>query len=569
MPMSFRSVALVVMALLAGCGGGGPAPQDSAASPSVARAAGPGCAYEHVFVTVERLVLNRGPSRVETVLPQRKRIDLLVADRGLLQSLGVAPLAPGHYSDVRLILSADGGSDGGIPANAVQASGGPLTALKTPGAQHSGLKLQVDFDVAEGQAADLMLDTDPCALVKQPPGAAGNSTLDPTVAAHPVNVTMPARGEFRVSVSDRNADPAVAGLPDGGYLVAWSAGGDYTMRSDVYAQRYLANGSPLGTVTAVTAAPGSQGGPQIAVLADGGYVIAFGGADTPRGGSVGLQRYAADGSPAPTMPPEVQGWQASGQTVLGLDDGSFVFAWSSAPVGRYDFDVYAQRFAADGSRLGGSSRVNTSAEGGQGSPAMGRAGRGYVIVWNSQGQGDTGVDVRAQWYRADGTASGGEVRVNTTAAGNQTAPAVATLANGDVLIIWVSDGANGEQTVVASQRYTAAGAPVGSQQVLVDSPGTISWYRSVAGLNDGGSVLAWGSCRQYGDDCHVDAQRFDTRGAAVGARTTVDTAPNARTPAVAALTDGGYVLVWSFGQPGLPYTTDIYGEQFDAQGLAR
>lgn len=562
--------ALGAAALIAACGGGA---TDHATTASEgwrsARGRPSTCAYEHVFVTIEKVVINRGAAAIEIVLPQPRRIDLLALEHGLLQALGTPPLAPGHYQGLRLVLSTDDADAGAAPANAIQPVGAAPVALRTPGAEHGGLKVRIDFDVPAGRAADLALDPDQCQLVGKPRGNAGEYVLNPVVAGVALDVTMASKGEFRVSMGN---DPDVSALADGGYLVAWAAGtGDWSTRSEVHAQRYLPDGSPAGSPVRVNSTvPGTQNNPRVATLADGGWVIAWGGSDTPRGGSIAFQQYARDGAPVggerrPDMPPTL--WQHGGQTVLGLADGSYVLAWDSAQ-GLHDFDVWSQRYAPDGIALGPPARVNVATDGVQGSAALGRTGGGHVIAWTSQGQDGSGLGVYARRYAPDGSVSD-EMRVNTRTSGDQTWPAIATLANGDFVIIWVSDGPNGPQTTISSRRYTAAGIPVGPEQVLVDSAGTLYWYRAIASLADGGHVLAWGSCAQYGSDCHVDAQRYDAAGAPAGERIRVDSLADARDPAVAGLSGGGFVIVWSFGPAGLPYVTDVYGQQFDALGARR
>src|SRR3954451_12605410 len=92
---------------------------------------------------------------------------------------------------------------------------------------------------------------------------------------------------------------------------------------------------------------------------------------------------------------------------------------------------------------------------------------------------------------------GPETRVNTTIAANQQEPAVAALSNGGYVVTWTSADGGG-------------------------------YYGSGVGLIDRG----------------IYAQRYDADGKAVGSQTRVNTtiAGNQQEPAVAALSNGGYVV---------------------------
>src|SRR5262245_24146979 len=69
---------------------------------------------------------------------------------------------------------------------------------------------------------------------------------------------------------------------------------------------------------------------------------------------------------------------------------------------------------------------------------------------------------------------------------------------------------------------------------------------SVTGLPDGGYVVTWMSLSQDGSGYGVYAQRYDPTGNPVWSETRVNTttASHQEFPTVAALSDGGYVVIW-------------------------
>ena len=68
--------------------------------------------------------------------------------------------------------------------------------------------------------------------------------------------------------------PAVATFSDGGYVVAWESY-DFGTDLNIYAQRYNASGTPLGSESRVnnSISTGHQVSPAVAALTDGGYVV--------------------------------------------------------------------------------------------------------------------------------------------------------------------------------------------------------------------------------------------------------------------------------------------------------
>ena len=184
-------VASLLAALVAGCGGGGgggggdAAPAQGTLGVSLTDA--PACGFDAVNVTVVKVRVHQSSSASDTdagwtdiTLNPARKINLLSLTNGVLERLGETPLAAGHYTQLRLVL--DPNTAVGL-ANSVVPSGGFETALVTPSAVQSGIKLVNEFDVASGQRVDLVLDFDACkSIVKR-----GNGTyaLKPVIKIIP------------------------------------------------------------------------------------------------------------------------------------------------------------------------------------------------------------------------------------------------------------------------------------------------------------------------------------------------------------------------------------------------
>ena len=202
----------------------------------------PACGYDHVWVTVQKVSVNQNSSASDTdpgwtdlTLSPAQRIDLLSLTNGVLQELGTVPLPAGHYSQVRLVLASN--TSASAPENAVQPTGGSVTALTTPSGQQSGVKLQVNADVAAGQQADLVLDFDACKSVVKA-GNSGKYILKPVIAAVPRVVTG-IQGVVTMTLSlssttisaQQNGAVVRSTMPDasGNFSIPYLAAGTYTV----------------------------------------------------------------------------------------------------------------------------------------------------------------------------------------------------------------------------------------------------------------------------------------------------------------------------------------------------
>ena len=188
--------ALIATSLVA-CGGGGgssgtpgPTPTTSMGTLSVALTDAPACGFDAVNVTVNKVRVNTSATASDTdagwtdiTLNPARKINLLNLTNGVLDTLGQTALPAGHYSQMRLVLDANGGS--GL-ANSVVPTGGTEQTLTTPSAVQSGIKLVNEFDVAAGQKVDLVLDFNACkSVVTQ---GKGRYLLKPVVKVVPTAV---------------------------------------------------------------------------------------------------------------------------------------------------------------------------------------------------------------------------------------------------------------------------------------------------------------------------------------------------------------------------------------------
>jgi hypothetical protein len=138
-------------------------------------------------------------------------------------------------------------------------------------------------------------------------------------------------------------------------------------------------------------------------------------------------------------------------------------------------------------------RVNAYTKDQQINPAVAALpGGDAIITWSSFGQDGSMWGVYARKISPKGAfAPAVEFRVNQYTQYNQRNPAVATLANGNYVIAWVSEQERFYNSVdIYARIFTANGAPV-TDEIAINSTTNICDAPDVAALNDGGFTVVW------------------------------------------------------------------------------
>ena len=260
--------------------------------------------------------------------------------------------------------------------------------------------------------------------------------------------------------------------------------------------------------------------------------------------------------------------EKSEPAVTGLVGGGFVVTWMSNGQDGSEWGVYGQRFDVDGEAVGDEFKANTYNEQAQGNPEVtALADGGFVITWQSWEQDGYWHGVYAQRFNTEGEPVGNEFQVNNFTSRNQEAPAIITLVNGDFIITWMSEDQDSSEWGIYAQRYNDSGAKIGPE-TLINATTTSNQYNpAITALADGGYVVVWMDNGQDGSGWGIYGQRFDAAGFRAGDELQINTATQGQQqdPAVTALADGGFVATWmSDSQDGSGW--GIYGQRFDENG---
>jgi hypothetical protein len=212
-------------------------------------------------------------------------------------------------------------------------------------------------------------------------------------------------------------------------------------------------------------------------------------------------------------------------------------------------------------------QVNVRTSGAQTGSAIAADPRGgAVIVWSSYySTGGRSNDILARRLDATGAPTGEEFPVNAINQGNQTEPAAAIDAHGNLAIVWQGTGPDED---ISLRMYDPQGIPVtGDLLVNLRTDGR-QLYPCVAAGGQDAFLVAWESRETtvYGDQAFICAHRFDPNGAGLGSEILVDPdIYDCRYPDAAMDAQGNFVVTWMRDRSSHP----ILARLFDANGLPR
>lgn len=237
-----------------------------------------------------------------------------------------------------------------------------------------------------------------------------------------------------------------------------------------------------------------------------------------------------------------------------------------------------QRLEASIKRLGSEYSVLGRQIGDQFFPKLALNESGGYLVWQDNNVDGDGLGISAVKLDANFNAVRGAFRVNQVAKGEQQRPTVALLDNGGAAFAWESNGD------IFVRFVNGAGVFVGPEQTANTYLPSLQRDPAIATLKNGDVVVVWGSMGQDGSLQGVFGQIFDPRGNKIGKEFMVNqsTLFNQRSPAVAALPQGNFVVSWiseRLGRLGSQtsgreltvaggerYQVNLYGRLFDEHG---
>ena len=297
----------------------------------------------------------------------------------------------------------------------------------------------------------------------------------------------------------------------------------------------------------------------------------------------GRSTYVTNGGEYP-ISGSIPGDQVHPHISINTNGGYLV--WEDNFIDSRGFGIGALPLNSGLTKIGVPFRVNQVGKGDQERPqvALLKDG-GAAFVWQGGRQGFQHIYIR--FLNASNSWLGGDIMVNTLASKFQINPVIASLANGNVVVIWSSFNQvrDGSMQDVYGQVFSQTGARVGSEFQINQTTPFNQRTPAVAALNSGGFVVSWVSEMQrsgpvdnadpnflYGPDnqpsVDIYARIFGASGVPANDEFLVNTGRDTcSTPSVASTADGSFVIAWAQrDSAALANGWDVFARPFSASG---
>ncbi|GAB4366513.1 MAG: hypothetical protein Kow00121_03960 [Elainellaceae cyanobacterium] len=415
-----------------------------------------------------------------------------------------------------------------------------------------------------------------------------NTTTQGDQVTYSVAPPSPAQGMVKAVAVDADGDYVVVwssqGEDDPGFATEW---GVYAQR---YSKDGTpAPGGPI-LVNASHTTFGEQLAASVAMDADGGFVVTwssqFSGQPLDAAGfGVFAKRYDSNGiakdAPEHFRVNTTTSGNQFNSSIAMQADGGFIITWTGDRSGQ-GTNVYAQRYGSNGSAVGGEINVNTFTTGDQRNSSIAVDGSGrFIVVWEGSGEGGAGSDVYAQLFAADGSKLGSEFRINVTTANDQKHASVAVDADGDFVVTWSSlDATNGQD--VYARRFKIDEA-VATKFTAKDATDVLinrtqfgnQQYSSVVMDANGNYVITWTDDRAEGQVSNgVFARRYRANGSLYPEdqtdpnqgvfRVNNVTANNQEFSSIGMDGTGNFIIAWTSENQDSTNTTGVYARRYTA-----
>lgn len=347
---------------------------------------------------------------------------------------------------------------------------------------------------------------------------------------------------------------AVTALDDGGFLIAWHDAASAS--ASLHFQRYDAAGHPVGQdISLLNTVPGDIFGPAIAQTDSGKIALAFDFVSPDpniRGEIVNLDGTVSGGGTLSSAPYAETGIAIAATSGFG---GLAVWLDQTAPQNATGL-IYMSRLDADGAIGFQPQVVDTATASASRSYAPDIAanfsGLLAAVVWTENGA--NAEDIHARVYGAGGNDLGPEFTINQYTDGAQVAPKLAWIDNDRFVVTWTTfDGPlyrDGDGTSIHYAIYNRDGYALGPEGLANSTVAGNQQNSAVAGLHNGGFVIAWEDFSASGGDMSGSAirlQAFDGVGDKLGREILVNTttAGDQRDITLTTLSDDRIVVTWT------------------------
>jgi formylglycine-generating enzyme required for sulfatase activity len=388
--------------------------------------------------------------------------------------------------------------------------------------------------------------------------------------------------QANVTTNDSQTFPAVTGLIDGGFVIAWQSRdqpGDKV--EGIFASIFDPGGQvKTGELHINQATAGNQQHNAVVGLDDGGFVVTWTDGEGDQGQGAGIKARWFDGNGNPTTDEKLineneyltQAFSSIAQT----GNGKVVIAWSSEFVGGEG--VCARVYDPDGTPFTGEFIVSNGEDSDRPFPeveALPDPGS-FVITWEHELPEQKIDSLLWRSFSVDGDPLDDEVVLKTfplsenwIGNGYDSRIALALLSNNQLGATWTIKKQDNSDKFISAVFLTSDGSAQGQELSFNPGQDKDQKWSSNAPFGNGGMVVVWyDASEQDGDSYGVYGQMVNDDGSFWGNEFHVNeyTYATQYYPDITALASGGYVITWQSGGSQDGDSHGIYFKVYDETG---
>jgi hypothetical protein len=356
--------------------------------------------------------------------------------------------------------------------------------------------------------------------------------------------------------------------PDGGISVLWDYEAISSQESSpgrVLLRRYSASGAATDPFVVFRFKDNCCFGGQLTSNQAGNLVAVI---SQPLYGGFAARRYGFSQGPTAFWIAAPKTSQEVPESVALDPAGGFVAVWRSSGQEKPDqadghLGVFGRRFDPTGRPVGSELHVNTFRRGDQGysSLALARETGAFVVVWQSKDQDGSGWGIYGQRFAADGTKLGGEFLVPTATAGDQTGAAVAIDSKGNFVVAWTGpDPVIPYRSAIFAQRFAANGERLGGEFQVSDATDGFESFAQIAVDPRGDFVISW----DHWPIGLAYARLYRAGGTPVRPPIQITFIPGQLAPQLGFADNGTFGAAWTDAVPVADQLEDVYVQRFSA-----
>lgn len=301
----------------------------------------------------------------------------------------------------------------------------------------------------------------------------------------------------RITLEDQHdtrcKTPDIAMNAHGKFVVVWESKHD---TEGIFGRIFSGNCNPLTDVFAINnVTAGRQYEPQVAINDNGLIVVVWtsgessGGIDAWR---VSGRLFNESGTPLGSEFDIAPTTDSYNPTVAMDNTGKFAVVWTSDPNGSAEYKVALRMYDPDGSPRTNAKYIDEDTNT-MSTPDIDMYSDGsFVVVWDADPSSAINCDVYAQRFDPNGIEKANSFVVNQYSSGRQEMPSVSISKEGNFVVVWQSENADGNDYGICGRRYDPNDIPPYGDEFSINTYVYSKQHRSdVAFKKDDQFLTVW------------------------------------------------------------------------------